>query len=140
MGTVNIPVNVVQGVLQTPAKGVANKLNQQIIWTISNPPNSGVTFSSTTSPFVFPTPPPSGYDQWPGGIPTPGPGANQWQVDVNDQLPNGQTQTYKYDINYTNTHGPQTMDPEIENQGYPPSPEGEEERPGKGKGRDKDDN
>ena len=122
MGNVNIPVNVVQGVLQTPAKGNADKNNQKIVWIISNPPNSGIDFSTTTSPFVFPSPPPAGYDPWPGTVPVPGGAPNQWEADVNDVLPNNAVRNYKYDILYTDANGAQTMDPEIENQGYPPSP------------------
>lgn len=152
MGIVTIIVDVLHGGLMPPRNGKADRDNQTIRWTIRNPPGSGVSFPTNTSPFVFPSPPPAGYDAWRGGVPTAGPGANQWSVDVNDVLPAGTTKKYKYDINYTDGNGAQTMDPEIENQGYPPLTGEKEEKdkknrpdqhggdqPGQGGGRRDDD-
>ena len=128
MGIVNIPINVVGGNVQQPPVGVANRLNQTVIWTISNPSGSGITFANP--PIVFPSPPPAGYNSWPGSAVTSGPGANQWTANVNLELPSGQNQTYKYDIVWTTGR----MDPDLENQGYPP---GEDEKD-KDKDKDKD--
>lgn len=128
MGVVRIIVDVIHGGLMAPQKGKADRDNQTIMWIIRNHAGSGVSFPTNTSPFVFQHPPPAGYDPWPGGVPTAGPGPNQWTVDINDVLPPGTTKNYKYDINYTDRNGPQTMDPEIENQGYPPLTGEEEEK------------
>jgi hypothetical protein len=127
MGIVNIPINVVSGVVQNPPTGNANRVDQQIVWTISNPPGSGITFQSP--PVVFPTPPPTGYNRWVGTNPgQPGPGPNQWQANVGEVLPVGSSKVYKYDIRWTAG----SLDPDISNQGYPPSTSDEDEdRPGK---------
>ena len=128
MGIVNIPINVVGGVVQSPPTGVANRLDQDIVWTISNPPGSGITFQSP--PVVFPSPPPAGYDPWVGTNPVkPGPGPNQWKASVNEILPPGTTKQYKYDVVWTTG----SLDPDITNQGYPPGSAGEEEEPPKDK-------
>lgn len=125
MGNVQIVINVVNGVVQQPPTGVANRNDQTVIWIINNPPGSGITFAAP--PVVFPTPPPTGYDPWPGGAVVPGTGPNQWTTNVGLQLPPGQSQKYKYDIVWTTGR----MDPDLENQGYPPLPE-------KDKDKDKD--
>jgi hypothetical protein len=126
MGVVNIPITVQHGTVQTPAKGTANRINQQIIWTISNPPGSGITFANP--PVVFPSPPPSGYAPWVGSTPVAGPGANQWQANVNQVLAPGSTPlTYKYDIVWTTGR----LDPDIGNEPYPSLPE--DEKPPKDK-------
>ena len=127
MGVVNIPITVQNGSVIPPAKGTANRVNQTIVWTISNPAGSGITFSNP--PVVFPSPPPSGYAPWVGSTPRPGPGANQWQADVNQVLPPGSPEiNYKYDIVWTTGR----LDPDIGNQGYP-TEEDEDEKPPKDK-------
>jgi len=114
MGNVNIPVTVVGGVVQMPPIGNADRANQKIVWTIANPPGSGITFANP--PFVFDNPPPAGFDPWPGSAVTAGPGANQWQANVNKLIPGGGTsEKYKYDIVWTTGR----MDPEIQNEGFP---------------------
>lgn len=127
MGTVRITINVVNGAVQQPPPGVANRIDQTVVWTINNQPGSGITFADP--PVVFPSPAPAGYDRWPGGAVTAGPGPNQWTTNVGLQVPPGQSQRYKYDIVWTTG----TMDPDIENQGYPPTEEDD-----KDKDKDKD--
>ena len=54
MGTVRIVINVVNGVVQQPPPGVANRLDQTVVWTVNNPTGSGITFAEP--PVVFPNP------------------------------------------------------------------------------------
>jgi hypothetical protein len=135
MGRVNIPVTVTNSGLQTPARGIANRDNQHIVWTIANAANSGITFP--TPPFSFPSPPPAGFDPWPATADpvTAGPGTNQWQTHINFKVPVGDPpQIYKYDINYTEDGIDKVMDPDIENQGVPPGSTEDEDDDGRPRG------
>jgi hypothetical protein len=125
MGIVNIAINVVNGTVQTPPRGNANRSKQQIVWTISNPPGSGITFNDP--PVVFPSPPPAGYSPWAGTAVTAGPGPNQYQANVNQLVPVGSPELlYKYDIVWTTG----SLDPDIGNQGYPPGSDDDDDDQG----------
>lgn len=122
---VAIPINVTNGVVQQPPRRNADRIDQQVIWTINNPQGSGITFANPPIEFV---PPPPGYNPWPGTAVTPGPGPNQWQANVNKSLPPGTpAELYKYDIVWTTGR----LDPDLGNTDYPPT---SEEDP---KGKDK---
>lgn len=126
---VRIVINVVNGVVQSPPRANANRIEQDVIWIINNPPNSGITF--TNPPIEFVTPPPAGYNPWPGTAVTQDPQQrNQWNASVNKRLaPGSSSELYKYDIVWTTGR----LDPDLGNDPIPPTTEDD-----KDKDKDKD--
>lgn len=127
---VRIVINVVNGVVQSPPRANANRIEQDVVWIINNPSGSGITFANPPIEFVAPAP--TGYDAWPGSAVNQDPQSpNQWNANVNFRVPAGSpSQLYKYDIVWTTGR----LDPDISNDPYPPG-DGNED---KDKDKDKD--
>lgn len=113
---VRIVINVIGGVVQSPPRANANRIEQQVVWIINNPPNSGITFANP--PIEFVSPPPAGYNPWPGTTVTQDSGSpNQWVANVDKVLmPGGIPELYKYDIVWTTGR----LDPDLQNDPVPP--------------------
>ena len=123
-----IVINVNNGVVQSPPRANANRIEQDVTWIINNPHGSGITFGNP--PIEFTTPAPQGYNNWPGSPVTKDPrNPNQWNASVNKRLPPGTNpELYKYDIVWTDGR----LDPEIGNNPVPPDDRDED------KDKDKD--
>ncbi|HEX8169142.1 MAG TPA: hypothetical protein VF824_01220 [Thermoanaerobaculia bacterium] len=113
-----------------PPVATANRNNQQLVWNINNasggrivfldPP---ITFPTTAKPHVPP------YKPWPGSRVTAGPGANQYQANINHQVQiDGEIDYYYYDVVWKGG----SLDPDIANQGFPPPTDDDEHGGGHG--------
>jgi hypothetical protein len=121
--TVRIVINVTNGVVQSPPRANANRIEQDVTWIINNPQGSGITFANPPIEFIKPAP--AGYNDWPGTAVTQDPqNPNQWNASVNKRLPPGSNpELYKYDIVWTTGR----LDPEIGNNPVPPDDRDEDE-------------
>ena len=119
----------------TVANGRIVSVNPQNV--ITNPGNLGlnvnwnitgdgsITFANP--PIQWANPAPSGYTSFSTSVTGSG---NSWNATMPSMSPST-TAFYKYNIVYTSPSG--SLDPEVENQGVPPSPGGFFEKPPKGR-------
>jgi len=115
---------------------------QQIQWNLVSDPSG----SFRTPAIVFPWPvPPSappapcsgGYSRWRGTVTQTGP--MQYEGDATEPLPSGAPALcYKYNVNWEKGGVPQTFDPDIKNDPYPPGSDDDENGPGRGHGHGHD--
>jgi hypothetical protein len=94
------------GSVQNPGKIHLTKDDQTITFNLRP---SAANFAA--QPIVFATPPPAGYNAWPGPAPTVN--GNTVTANCNRPLGTGQTQKYKYNIVWNGGE----LDPDIENVG-----------------------
>lgn len=87
-------------------------------------------------PATVPPPPCGVWTQFPSsGTVTPGPGANQLTISSNRPIPEGSpAECYKFDVHWFLGTTPQTLDPTIENEPFPPGGGLEIELPEQAKG------
>lgn len=108
----NVNLTYSNGTVQNPGKVTVTSADQTITWVLHP---SAASFAA--QPIVFPTPPPSGYNHWPGG--TPAVSGNNVTVDTKQVLsPEQAKQSYKYNIVWNGGE----LDPDIENVAPPIEP------------------
>jgi hypothetical protein len=101
----NVNLTYSNGGVQNPGKITVTSSDQTITWTLHP---SAASFAA--QPIVFATPPPSGYNAWPGSAPTVN--GNTVTANTNKPLsPGHSAQKYKYNIVWNGGE----LDPEIEN-------------------------
>jgi hypothetical protein len=103
----NVILTFSNGGVQGPANTPQLTVNDQTITFELRP--SAADFAA--HPIVFATPPPAGYNAWPGSAPTVN--GNTVTAHCNRPLGRGQRQKYKYNIVWNGGE----LDPEIENVG-----------------------
>src|SRR5829696_5289566 len=98
----------------SPPKVITNpgNLGLTVNWQITG--DGSITFANP--PIQWPNPAPSGYTQFSTSVTGSG---NNWNATMPSMSPSS-TALYKYNIVYTSPNG--SLDPEVENQGVPPSP------------------
>lgn len=103
--------------------------------------DSSGSFASNPISFPWPVPPNvppprcGTFTQWPSvGTIEPGPGANMFTLNANSPRPGGATDSvcYKFDVAWVKNGQPQTFDPTIENDPYPPGTTDDLPDPAKG--------
>lgn len=120
-----ITLTVTNGQLNVnPPNATINRNVQTVFWNLV-PPGS---FQNPPVAFANNQP---GYDNWPGTAPAPGPGNNQWSANANSPVPMGQpAKKYKYNVLWSGG----VLDPDIENQPYPPGMEDDDDQGDQDKG------